>query len=108
MAAVTQEQRKGLLGVETSLRGRRWEMRGGDERLALALSQRLGLPEILGRVLAGRGVGLEEAEGFLNPTLRDLLPDPSSPSGTPCLRRRSPWHPGQPGIDPPPWRASPW
>jgi single-stranded-DNA-specific exonuclease len=78
VAAVTQEQRKGLLGVETSLRGRRWEMRGGDERLALALSQRLGLPEILGRVLAGRGVGLEEAEGFLNPTLRDLLPDPSS------------------------------
>jgi single-stranded-DNA-specific exonuclease len=78
LAAVTQEQREGLLGVESSLRGRRWELRGGDDRLAVALSQRLGLPEIVGRVLAGRGVGLEEAERFLNPTLRDLLPDPAT------------------------------
>lgn len=65
-----------FLGVERSLSGRRWLARPGDERLALALAQRLGLPELVGRVLASRGVGLDEAEGFLNPTLRDLLPDP--------------------------------
>ncbi len=66
-----------FLGVARSLAGRRWQMRTGDERLAAALSQRLALPEIIGRVLAARGIGLDEAEAFLAPTLRDLLPDPS-------------------------------
>lgn len=65
-----------VLGVERSLTGRRWLRREGDERTALALAQRLGLPEIVGRVLAGRGVGLDDAETFLNPTLKALLPDP--------------------------------
>ena len=48
-----------------------------DARVAVALSQRLGLPEILGRVLAARGVSLDGAERYLSPRLRDLLPDPS-------------------------------
>lgn len=66
-----------FLGVEHSLTGRRWEIRSGDDRVALALSQRHGLPEVIGRVLAARGIGLDDAETFLNPTLRRLLPDPS-------------------------------
>jgi single-stranded-DNA-specific exonuclease len=66
------------LGVERSLTGRRWHERAADERVALALSQRLSLPEILGRVLASRGVTIDSAERFLNPRLRDQLPDPSS------------------------------
>ncbi len=71
------EQRDLVLEVERSLLGRRWESRCADQRQAWALAQRLDLPEIVGRVLAGRGVGLDEAPGFLEPTLRDLLPDPS-------------------------------
>ena len=67
-----------FLGVERSLCGRRWRQRGGDDRAGLTLAQRLGVPEILGRVLAARGVEAEGAERFLNPTLRDQLPDPSS------------------------------
>lgn len=67
-----------FLGVERSLGGRRWYGRGGDERLALTLSQRLGLPEIIGRLLAARGVGIEDADSFLSPTLKNSLPDPSS------------------------------
>lgn len=66
-----------FLGVESSIMGRRWKARNTDERQALALSQALGLPELVGRLLAGRGVGLEEAERFLSPTLRAFLPDPS-------------------------------
>ena len=66
-----------FLGVEKSLTGKRWISREADDRQSLALSQRLGLPEIVGRVLVARGVGLEQAGGFLNPTLKDLLPDPS-------------------------------
>jgi len=66
-----------FLGVERSLAGRRWRQRAGDDRAGLALAQRLGLPEIVGRLLAARGVGIEEADRFLAPTLRDFLPDPS-------------------------------
>ena len=65
-----------FLGVERSLLGRRWRQRAGDDRAALTLAQRLALPEPVARVLAGRGVGVAEAESFLNPTLRALLPDP--------------------------------
>ncbi len=66
-----------LLGVDRSLTGRRWQPSLGDDRLALALSQRLALPEMVGRVLAARGIGLDDAPLFLNPTLKQLLPDPS-------------------------------
>src|SRR5579883_1546232 len=66
-----------FLGVERSLCGRRWRQRAGDDRAGLALAQQLGLPEILGRLLAARGVGAEAADRFLTPTLRDSLPDPS-------------------------------
>ncbi|MEX0924271.1 MAG: single-stranded-DNA-specific exonuclease RecJ [Rhodovibrionaceae bacterium] len=48
-----------------------------DGRAALTLAQRLELPEIVGRLLAARGVSPEEAALFLAPTLRDLLPNPS-------------------------------
>ena len=65
-----------FLGVEHSLTGRRWQQSAADSRLALSISQRHALPEMVGRVLAARGIGLEQAPSFLNPTLRDLLPDP--------------------------------
>jgi single-stranded-DNA-specific exonuclease len=67
----------GFLGVERSLCGRRWRQRGGDDRIGLALAQQLVLPEIIGRLLAARGIGVAEAERFLNPSLRHSLPDPS-------------------------------
>lgn len=66
-----------MLNVDRSVRGRRWRQRLGDERAALALAQLQGVPEALARVLAARGVGPSEVEGFLSPTVRDLLPDPS-------------------------------
>jgi len=66
-----------ILGVQRSVLGRRWIARGGDDRLGLALAQRLSVPEIVGRMMAARGVDLDSAASFLNPTLRDLLPDPS-------------------------------
>ncbi len=63
--------------LEKSFSGRTWRLRPIDEGEALALSQRFDLPEIVGRILNGRGVGLEEAAGYLDPKLRDFLPDPS-------------------------------
>ncbi len=65
-----------FLGVERSLTGKRWEERLRDPRQALALAQRLGVAEIVGRIMAGRGIGLEDAQAFLEPSLREALPDP--------------------------------
>ncbi len=66
-----------VLGVARSVTGRRWIWRGGDARTGLAIAQRLDLPEVVGRLLSARGVGVEAAPDFLEPTLRALLPDPS-------------------------------
>lgn len=65
------------MGVSRSLSGRHWRLRPCDDRLALHLSQRLELDEIVGRVLAGRGIDIDAAEAFLQPVLRQSLPDPS-------------------------------
>lgn len=66
-----------VLGVARSLTGRRWTWRVGDGRLGLGIAQRVGVPEIVGRLLASRGIDIEAAGHFLDPTLRALLPDPS-------------------------------
>jgi len=66
-----------FLGVENSLTGRRWRARAHDPRQALAISETLGLPEVLGRVLAARGLTVETCEVYLNPSMRDDMPDPS-------------------------------
>ena len=61
-----------------SLTGRPWRFPdAAAERAGLAIAQRNGLPEIVGRVLAIRGVGIEDAPGYLAPTLRETMPDPS-------------------------------
>ncbi len=44
----------------------------------MAIAQRLAVPEVMGRLLAARGVNADTAPGFLDPTLRALLPDPST------------------------------
>jgi single-stranded-DNA-specific exonuclease len=66
-----------FLGVERSVCGRRWRLAEGDAALGETIAQRLGLPEIVGRLLAQCGVGLDEAPAFLRPRLREQLPNPS-------------------------------
>jgi single-stranded-DNA-specific exonuclease len=70
-----------VLGVERSISGKRWRARLNDERLGLAIAQRTGLPEIVGRILAARDVPLEAVEDYLNPTIARSLPDPSCLQG---------------------------
>ena len=65
------------LQVARSLTGRRWIWREAEDRISLGIAQRLGVPDIVGRLLAARGVGIAGAPDFLDPTLRALLPDPS-------------------------------
>jgi single-stranded-DNA-specific exonuclease len=70
-------ERAAFLGVERSLTGRRWAARLADERTALAIAQRHGLPDAVARLLAARDVDLDSVTEFLDPTLRRFLPDPS-------------------------------
>ena len=59
---MTDTRARAFLNVERSASGRRWQARLEDARVAEAIAQRHELPEILGRVLAARGVGIDEAE----------------------------------------------
>jgi single-stranded-DNA-specific exonuclease len=72
-----------FLGVTQSATGRVWRDRldeRGQQR-ALMIAQRLGMPELLARVMAARGVEPEEAEAFLDPTIKRLMPDPHTLTG---------------------------
>lgn len=69
-----------FLDVRRSATGVSWEHRLTERQdmAALAIAQGHGVPDIVARVLAGRGVSAEQAERFLDPTIRELLPNPAS------------------------------
>ncbi|MEQ1942627.1 single-stranded-DNA-specific exonuclease RecJ [Mesorhizobium sp. VNQ89] len=69
-----------FLDVRHSVTGLCWEHRLTErqELAALTIAQTHGVPDIVARVLAGRGVAPEETERFLDPTIKDLLPNPAS------------------------------
>lgn len=79
-----------FLDVTRSVSGRAWvdrlDMAG--TRTASAIAQRTGLSEVIGRILAGRNVGIEEAQTYLEPTIRALMPDPSTLSDMDILAAR--------------------
>lgn len=72
--------RRLFLDVRESANGFAWEHRLDvrQENAALAIAQGLGLPDLVARILAGRGVTPDGAAAFLDPTIRALLPDPAS------------------------------
>src|SRR4051794_29608026 len=79
-----------FLNVERSACGRAWRDRL-DERgsaLALAIAQRHDLPELLARILAGRGVQVDDVKSFLDPTVRALMPDPHVLAGMAAAAER--------------------
>jgi single-stranded-DNA-specific exonuclease len=79
-----------FLGVEQSVCGRAWRDRL-DERgaaRALAIAQRNGVPELLARILSGRGVEPDAVEAYLDPTVKALLPDPDVLTAMPQAAER--------------------
>lgn len=69
---------RAFLGVERSAGDQRWVSRldQAAQNRALAIAQIHGIPDLVARVLAGRGVTLDDAPAFLDPTIRSLMPDP--------------------------------
>lgn len=76
----TQDPRPAFLRVDRSARGFRWVERLAPEHenTAIAIAQTHGVPEILARVLAARGSRPDTVPVDINPTLRALMPDPST------------------------------
>src|SRR5690242_5229998 len=72
-----------FLAVEQSATGRRWKSRldARGEARAIAIAQQAGAPELLARVLAGRGVEAADVQAYLDPAIKRLLPDPFTLSG---------------------------
>ena len=71
---------RAFLDVETSLSGQRWQARLDVRGRSLAESiaqDNDDISDILARVLAARDVPSDAVGAYLNPTIRDLLPDPS-------------------------------
>ena len=73
------ETRAAYLGVTDSARGLQWRERLAPQaaKIATTISQRYNLPELLGRVLASRDIGVEDVPVALDPTIKALMPDPS-------------------------------
>lgn len=74
-AAATSEA--AAFGVETSLTGRRWQFRAYTPEDAAQICATLEMPELVARLIAARHGHAASLQSFLEPTLRDNLPDPS-------------------------------
>jgi single-stranded-DNA-specific exonuclease len=69
-----------FLDVDRSVTGRAWVDRldAVGSRAAQAIAQQTDLSEILSRIVAARGILPADAERYLHPTIRELMPDPST------------------------------
>lgn len=65
------------LGVEKSLTGKRWVLKSYNDRDALTMAQREGVSEPVARLLSARGIPFDAVRSFMQPSLKDQLPDPS-------------------------------
>lgn len=74
------DEKRTFLGVERSALGCRWthSLTPRGEAVAMQIAQVYGLPDLVARLLAARDIPAAEAARFLAPTIRDLMPDPSS------------------------------
>ena len=76
---VTTQGERQVLGVRRSVGDRAWvdrlDLAGAG--LARRIAQETGLPDIVSRLLAARGVDPQVADEYLNPQIRALMPDPS-------------------------------
>jgi single-stranded-DNA-specific exonuclease len=63
-------------GIARSLSGRRWRLLSADASAVQTLVNAAGVSEVLARLLLARGVTQDTATGYLNPTLKQSLPEP--------------------------------
>lgn len=67
--------------VESSLNKARWVIPDASLDDIDLMMQRYDVPEVVARLLCQRGIAINEADSFLNPTLKNDFPDPFSMKG---------------------------
>lgn len=65
-----------LPAVKGAASGRPWTLRSANPRDVATIVQRLGIEPQLARILSARGVTPDDAQSYLDPKLRNALPDP--------------------------------
>ncbi|MCA8888280.1 MAG: DHH family phosphoesterase, partial [Parvularculaceae bacterium] len=65
-----------LPAMNLAASGRRWVLAPCDHAAALAIEDACGCSPLVARILSARGVKAGEAASYLDPKLRDFLPDP--------------------------------
>ncbi len=80
MPPASSPSRSGL-DVSRSLLGRSWQVARAAEDDVESLRDALDIPAPVARILVSRGFTPGTADPFLNPTLKALMPDPSSLAG---------------------------
>ena len=68
---------RAVLGVNRSFTERSWTARDLQTLDTHAFARDIGVPEIVARILAGRGIKPDQAIAYLTPTLKSDLPNPS-------------------------------
>ena len=71
---------KSYLGISNSAKERRWveslDLRGVE--MANAIAQGQDIPDIVARVMVARGLDVDTAAHYLDPSIKHLMPDPST------------------------------
>lgn len=62
---------------DKSLNGNLWKIIAVDERKAELISQRYALPYLISKIIASRGVAVDDVTNFIDPKLQTLMPNPS-------------------------------
>lgn len=69
------------LEIAKSVRQIRWQRKSFDSRLSLSIEQKFGLSHILSSIIASRNIDLDNIESFLDPKIKNSLPDPFGLTG---------------------------
>jgi len=67
-----------VLNIDSSVRGRRWVFRSSGDEQITDYRNTYGLDIITARLLAGREIDIGDVPDFLEPKLKNLMPDPSA------------------------------
>ena len=62
--------------TQNSLLKNHWKIKNYDERESLLISQRFNISPMIAKLLNIRNINLDEIDQFLNPNLKESLPDP--------------------------------
>ncbi len=62
--------------LKKSVQGFFWKQQDFDERLSVAIAQKFQVSSVLAKILAAKNIDFDEIENFLDPKLKNILPNP--------------------------------